>query len=666
MVRYIIKRILLLIPVIIVVSFLVFALLELAPGTVIDSIVANLTNATPEDIAALEAQYDLDKPMIYRYGKYMVNLVQGNLGNADLSGISVWDTYTNRLPYTLALSLGGLIVGAVVSVPLGIAAARRAGKLTDTIATTFSMIGMSMPSFWLGILLIILFSQQLKWLPAGDAVNGFKSYILPSFCTGLMLMATSTRLTRSSMLEVLNSDFLRTARAKGVPEKAVIRTHALGNAWIPIITNMGMALSIMLAGSAVIEVAFTWPGVGRMLVNAVLARDVTTATGVVILTSILYVLINLIVDVIYAFVDPRIKSQYVSANRKRKKPAKTAKPAMNLQEPEPAPANLAAPDPLETYEAAAEPPSTEEIPKAETPQYPLNEDADMYTLVTKRYRKRSRMGDIIHHLSTNKGAIAGLIIVVALIAAIIASLFIRFDTITASNMQLRFAPPGPDAYFGTDNMGRDQFLRVIYGTRYSLFIGFGGVLVASVFGLILGALAGFYGKLADEIIMRFSDILASVPGMLLGMVIMIVMGNGTGNLVIAVGIPAIPIFIRITRASILSIRDNEYVEASRAIGFSNLRIVFTNILPNGLAPIIVTVTNYIGVMIIVGASLSFLGFGVPLPHPEWGTMIANSRVFIHSAPWLTLFPGLFIMITVLAFNLLGDGLRDALDPKQKK
>jgi peptide/nickel transport system permease protein len=531
------------------------------------------------------------------------------------------------------------------------------------------MIGMSMPSFWLGILLIMLFSQQLKWLPAGDAVNGFPSYILPSICTGLMLMATSTRLTRSSMLEVLNSDFLRTARAKGVPEKNVIRTHALGNAWIPIITNMGMALSIMLAGSAVIEVAFTWPGVGRMLVNAVLARDVTTATGVVILTSVLYVFINLIVDVIYAFVDPRIKSQYVGANTKRKRHARQA---IDRQEPENEPAvfidseELAAPAPLETHEDTAEPPATEEIAQAALPYAPLNEDADIYTLVSRKYRKRSRMGEVFHRLGTNKGAIAGLVIIIGLIVAVIASLFINFDSVTASNMQLRFAPPGPEAYFGTDNMGRDQFIRVIYGTRYSLFIGFGGVLVASIFGLILGVFAGYYGKLADELIMRFSDILASVPGMLLGMVIMIVMGNGTGNLVIAVGVPAIPIFIRITRASILSIRDNEYVEASRAIGFSSLRIVFTNILPNGLAPIIVTVTNYIGVMIIVGSSLSFLGFGVPLPHPEWGTMIANSRVFIHSAPWLTLFPGLFIMITVLAFNLLGDGLRDALDPKQKK
>ena len=320
----------------------------------------------------------------------------------------------------------------------------------------------------------------------------------------------------------------------------------------------------------------------------------------------------------------------------------------------------------EPDEAIAEPPAAIDSDRAASPSSPIGEEADIYALVAKTYRKRGRMGEVFHHLRSNKGAMAGFVIVIALLAAIIASLFIRFEAVTASNMQLRFAAPGLNALFGTDNMGRDQFLRVIYGTRYSLFIGFGGVLVASVFGLILGAFAGYYGKLADEIIMRFSDILASVPGMLLGMVIMIVLGNGTGNLIIAVGIPAIPIFIRITRASILSIRDNEYVEAARAIGFSNLRIVFTNILPNGLAPIIVTVTNYIGVMIIVGASLSFLGFGVPLPHPEWGSMIANSRVFIHSAPWLTLFPGLFIMITVLAFNLLGDGLRDALDPKQKK
>ena len=319
MFRYVILRILWLIPVIICVSFIVFTLMELAPGTVVDSMISEA--ATVEDLAALRAKYDLDKPMIYRYGKYMYKLVQGDLGLSDVSKTSVWNIYITRLPNTLLLSLAALVIGSGVSIPMGIRAARHAGKLSDTATTTFTLIGMSMPSFWLGLLLLFLFSHWLGWLPAGGKANGFRSFILPAVCSGLLLMANSARQTRSSMLEVLNSDFLRTARAKGVPEKVVIRKHALGNAWIPILTTIGTSLSVSLAGSAVIESVFSWPGVGRATVDAVLARDVTSTCGLVIMTTILYVVLQLIVDLFYAFVDPRIKSQYASSGKRRRRAA---------------------------------------------------------------------------------------------------------------------------------------------------------------------------------------------------------------------------------------------------------------------------------------------------------------------------------------------------------
>ena len=319
MLRYVLKRILWLIPVIICVSFIVFALMELAPGTLVDAMISEAT--TVEGKAMLMAKYDLDKPMIYRYGKYMINLVQGDLGNSDISEMSVWSTYINRLPNTLLLSLAALVIGAAVSIPIGIHAARNAGKITDSATTTFTLVGMSMPGFWLALLLLLLFSYYLKWLPAGDNKNGIRSFILPAVCSGLMLMANSTRQTRSSMLEVLNSDFLRTARAKGVPEKIVIRKHALGNAWIPILTTIGTSLSVSLAGSVVIESVFAWPGVGRMAADAMMVRDVTTTCGCVIMTTIIYVVLQLVVDLLYAFVDPRIKSQYANAGRKRRRAA---------------------------------------------------------------------------------------------------------------------------------------------------------------------------------------------------------------------------------------------------------------------------------------------------------------------------------------------------------
>jgi peptide/nickel transport system permease protein len=215
-------------------------------------------------------------------------------------------------------------------------------------------------------------------------------------------------------------------------------------------------------------------------------------------------------------------------------------------------------------------------------------------------------------------------------------------------------------------MGRNVFLRTIYGSRYSLSIGFLAAAISTVLGVFLGSLAGYYGGLVDDIIMRASDVLASIPGMLLGMVIITVLGQSLQNLIIAVGVTGVPIFVRITRASVLTIKNQEYVEASRAIGMSHLRVIFTQVLPNGLSPIIVTFTSSLGLSIIVAASLSFLGFGVPVPKPEWGTLVSAGRNYIRTSPNLMSFPGLFIMITVLAFNLLGDGLRDALDPKLKK
>lgn len=318
MLKYVIKRLLWLIPIILCVSFIIYGLLDLAPGSVVDSMISE--NMTQEDIDNLRAEYDLDKPMIYRYAKYMLNLVRGDLGVSDVTKISVWDTYISRLPATLLLSLAALVIGVALSIPLGIFAAKRAGTIWDTATTGFTLIGLSMPSFWLGLLLLIAFSYKLKIFPAGGS-GGIMSFILPAICSGLMMTATATRQTRSAMLENIRADYLRTARAKGVPERDVINKHALRNAWIPIITTIGNTLSRTLAGSAVVESVFSWPGVGRLTVEAVGQRDVTLACGCVIMTTILYVILLLIVDLLYAFVDPRIKSKYSAGSKKRKKVA---------------------------------------------------------------------------------------------------------------------------------------------------------------------------------------------------------------------------------------------------------------------------------------------------------------------------------------------------------
>lgn len=296
----------------------------------------------------------------------------------------------------------------------------------------------------------------------------------------------------------------------------------------------------------------------------------------------------------------------------------------------------------------------------------MKRNVEAVELVSKKYKKRSRTSDIWHRIKKNKGAVIGLCILMAMFLLLIISFFMPFALVTDGNIQNRFASPSWQFPFGADNMGRNMLLRVIYGTRYSLAIGFGSVSVALLIGMTAGSFAGYYGGRVDNILLRCSDVLASIPGMLLGMVIVTVLGNSLRNLIIAVGVQCIPIFLRMTRASILTLRDNEYIEAAKAIGLSNTRILFTQALPNGLSPIIVTVTASLGTVIILAASLSYLGFGVPVPHPEWGALISSSREYIRSQPYLVTFPGLFIMVTVLSFNLVGDGLRDAIDPKLKR
>jgi len=314
--KYIFKRILWLIPSIIIVSFLVFYLMDLAPGTIVDQMISG--DMTQEEIDQLYRQYDLDKPVIYRYGKYMLGLLKGDLGKSQISGVSVWREFIKRFPNTLILSIGGLIVASIIAIPLGIFAAKHAGSIWDNLSTTFTLFGMSMPGFWLGLLLILWFAYRIRIFPVGGA-SSLKSFVLPIISTSLVMMATTARQTRSSMLDNLRADYLRTARAKGVPERDVINKHALKNAWIPIITSIGAGLSRTLAGSAVIETVYSFPGVGKLTVDAVTSRDVTMATGCIILTTIIYVLMLLLVDVMYAFVDPRIKAQYASGSSRRKK-----------------------------------------------------------------------------------------------------------------------------------------------------------------------------------------------------------------------------------------------------------------------------------------------------------------------------------------------------------
>ena len=319
MVRYSLMRILYLIPVMICVSFIVFSLLDLAPGSAVELMLTD--DMSQEDVDALRALHMLDRPMVYRYGRYMMNLFRGDLGVSDVTGLQIWDLYIGRFPVTFRLSILSLIVAVAIAIPLGILAAKYAGTIWDNLITGFTLIGLSMPTFWQGLLFLIWFSFSFRLFPA--SYDGtWQGYVLPVLVTGTSLSAIICRQTRSAILEVARQDYIRTARAKGVPEIQVTWKHKMRNAWIPVITQIGVMTGMALAGSAVVETVFTVPGVGRMMIDAINTRDITMATGTVILTTAMFVLILLVVDILYAVVDPRIRAEFAGSKLKKKKKGK--------------------------------------------------------------------------------------------------------------------------------------------------------------------------------------------------------------------------------------------------------------------------------------------------------------------------------------------------------
>ena len=306
--RYVIKRLLQLIPVIIGVSFLIFFIMDLAPGTIIDMIAPD--DATTEQIKQLEHEYGYDRSVAYRYVRYMSHLLQGDMGVSYLTNKPVFESYMERLPYTAKLGLCAFLLSLVMSIPLGITAAVHAGSVRDNVSMVLALMGLSMPNFWLGLLLIIAFALKLHWFPSFGAEDGWKSLVLPAITIGTGQMASMTRTTRSSMLDVIRSDYLRTARAKGVSEKVVIQKHALRNALIPIITIAGNQLGGMFGGAVLTETVFAYPGIGRMKIDAVNQRDTNMVTGAILLTTCGISFLLLCVDLTYAMVDPRLKSMY--------------------------------------------------------------------------------------------------------------------------------------------------------------------------------------------------------------------------------------------------------------------------------------------------------------------------------------------------------------------
>jgi ABC-type dipeptide/oligopeptide/nickel transport system permease subunit len=280
-------------------------------------------------------------------------------------------------------------------------------------------------------------------------------------------------------------------------------------------------------------------------------------------------------------------------------------------------------------------------------------------------RQRSMFRQILARLVRNKSAMTGLCLLTIIVVLCLLAPVIAPEGFNAHNILEKFQPPSLKHLCGTDNLGRDIFVRILYGGRISLLIGVVSTLFAAAAGILIGLFAGFYGGRTDNVTMRIIDIVMSIPAILLAITIAAALGTGVNSAIIAIGISSIPIFARLTRAPIIQLKNEEYIEAARAISASKFRIMFRHLLPNILSPLIVQITINVALSIMLAAGLSFLGMGVQPPNPEWGAIITSAKVYIIDHSYMVTMPGIAMALTVIALNLFGDGLRDCLDPRLK-
>lgn len=305
MIRYLINRLALSVIVVVGVSILVFSMLHLVPGDPAEVMLSE--QASTQDVQQLRHELGLDQPLWVQYSLYIEHVLHGDLGRSIRLQRPVSELILSRLPNTLELAVTSLCLATLVGIVVGAVSAVRRGGLADNVVMTGALLGVSLPSFWLGLLFILFFGLRLQILPIAGNQDGVSSLVLPALTLAAVPTATIARLTRSGLLDVLGEDYVRTARAKGLSELSVIVNHALRNSMIPVITVVGVQFGVLLGGAVIVETVFAWPGVGRLLIDAVSARDFPLVQGIMLFISVSFVLVNLLADLAYAYVDPRIR-----------------------------------------------------------------------------------------------------------------------------------------------------------------------------------------------------------------------------------------------------------------------------------------------------------------------------------------------------------------------
>ncbi|MCA8918067.1 MAG: ABC transporter permease subunit [Planctomycetes bacterium] len=706
MFSFVLRRLMLSVPMLIGISIAAFLLLHALPGDPARAILGQ--RATAENVEQFRESQGLNDPLPTQYANFLKGLAEGDLGSSHRTNRPVVDELKERVPAMIELTVFAMLFACIVGISLGILAAIKPRTIWDFICLGFALIGVSMPIFWLGFLVQKALAGGLKLFPFGERIDiakwptfhsesGFYLYdslfvyqnaeltfdvlhhlMLPAMVLATVPMALIARMTRANMLEVLDQDFIRTARAKGLAPRPVILRHAMRNAMIPVITAIGTQFGYLLGGAVLTETIFSWPGLGRYVIEAIDVLDAKPLQASVMLVAVVFITVNLLTDLSYAIIDPRLRHGGAKGSE--------AVPGVGWLKFGPwalagVPWFVLLVLVIASSTGRVEPATLLPAWIAVGVAIGLEFAALLYfaishglvAQVVKALRETSFSGishaweiarDAFKFLRRHKPAMVGMALIMMMVVAAVGAQWIApYDPMEGMN---RFHEPASGEFWlGTDSQGRDLFSRLIYGARTTLLVALAATLLALVLGTIVGALAGYFGGAVDSFMMRAIDFMMSFPSFLLAVVTVAVLGKSLENLIWAVGIVGIPLFARQVRAEVLRVKTLEYVEAARGLGFSQFRILVKTVLPNCLSPIIVLGTLGMGSAILDVAGLAFLGLGGDPFVPEWGLILKHGWDESSKGAFQVGVAGACILGTVLGFNLLGDGLRDWLDPRTR-